>query len=116
MLTLSVKMNGVVSVFVRAKTTARTTVLKYLKFHRIPVRSVGTNQKRKNGVAYGQKIIKRNEQAHKRETENVEKMEQLRDKGYSYWKIAEVFNSMKIPTKTGKGNWHAKTVYQILNR
>ncbi|MGB0454999.1 MAG: recombinase family protein [Bacteriovoracaceae bacterium] len=41
-------------------------------------------------------------------------MRELRDKGYSYGKIAEIFNSMKIPTKTKRGKWHSKSVYNIL--
>jgi hypothetical protein len=95
--------------------SARTTILKYLKLHGIPVRENGTNQKRKRGLAYGTKVQGRQVENHQRERENVNKMRELRDKGYSYWKIAEVFNTLKIPTKTRKGKWHAKTVHQILN-
>ena len=51
---------------------------------------------------------------HKREQENIQKMKKLRGKGYSYWKIAEVFNSMKIPTKSRKGSWDPKSIYNIL--
>jgi len=53
---------------------------------------------------------------HKRELENIKKMKELRERGYSYWKIAEIFNSMKIPTKTKRGKWHAKSIHQILNK
>jgi hypothetical protein len=94
--------------------SARTTVLKYLKLHGIPVREIGTNQKRKRGLGYGQKVQGRQVENHQREQENIKKMRELRDKGYSYWKIAEVFNTLKIPTKTRKGCWHAKTIHQIL--
>jgi hypothetical protein len=48
--------------------------------------------------------------------ENIQKMKDLREKGFSYWKIADVFNSMGIPTKTRKGKWHAKTIQQILSK
>lgn len=37
--------------------SARTTILKYLQIHGIPIREVGTNQRRARGLAYGQKII-----------------------------------------------------------
>ncbi len=94
--------------------SARTTILKYLKIHGIPVRETGSNQKRKRGLGYGQKVQCRQIENHQREQENIKKMRELRDKGYSYWKIAEVFNTLKIPTKTRKGKWHAKTVQQIL--
>ena len=42
-------------------------------------------------------------------------MNDLRAQGFSYWKIADIFNSMKIPTQMGKGKWHAKTIHQILH-
>lgn len=97
-------------------TARRTTVLKHLKFHGIPVRKPGTNTNRKRGVVYGARCLMREEVQHKRELENIKKMRELRDKGFSYWKIADVFNSMKVPTKTGRGKWHAKTVCQIINK
>ncbi len=94
--------------------SARTTVLKYLKIHGICIREVGTNQKRVRGVAYGQKIKQRTLAEHKREQEVIFKMRELKDKGYSYWKIADVLNTMGVPTKTRRGKWHARTVLSIL--
>lgn len=95
--------------------SSRTTVLKYLKEFEISVRRQGVNSNRKRGLPYGSKVRAKEEAEHKRELENVKKMRELRGKGYSYWKIAEIFNSMKIPTKTKRGKWHAKTIQQILN-
>ena len=43
-------------------------------------------------------------------------MQILREQGYSYWKIAEVLNTMKIPTKTRKAKWHPTTVMKILKK
>jgi AICAR transformylase/IMP cyclohydrolase PurH len=88
--------------------------LKYLKLHGIPIREVGSNQKRVRGLAYGQKVKERFLAEHKREREAILKMRELRDKGFSYWKIADVLNAMKVPTKTRKGRWHATTVQAIL--
>lgn len=51
---------------------------------------------------------------HQRELKAIEKMRKLREKGFSYWKIAEVLNAMKVPTKTHKGKWHARTVLSVL--
>lgn len=96
--------------------SARTTVLKYLKIHGIPVREVGSNQKRVRGLAYGQKIKERSLAEHKREQEAILKMRELRDKGFSYWKIADVLNAMKVPTKSRKGKWHARSVQGILQK
>lgn len=91
---------------------ARTSVLKFLKEFGFETNKPGSNRIRKRGLAYGQHS---DERSHKRELENIKKMRELRDKGFSYEKIASVFNSMKIPTKTRKGKWHRKTVHQILN-
>jgi hypothetical protein len=96
--------------------SSRTTVLKRLKECEILIRGIGSNQKRKRGVAYGKKIEKRELSEHKRELEAIEKMNELRDKGYSYRKVAEILNTMKIPTKTRRGKWHGKTVHQILSK
>ncbi|WP_120405489.1 recombinase family protein [Halobacteriovorax sp. BALOs_7] len=88
--------------------------MKRLKECDIELRPVGSNQKRKRGLGYGERVEKRNVIEHKRESEAIRKMIELRDKGYSYRKIAEILNTMKVPTKTGKGGWHGKTVYQII--
>jgi hypothetical protein len=96
--------------------SARTTVLKYLKTYGIPVREVGTNQKRVRGLAYGKKIKERNLAESKREMEALKKMRDLRERDFSYWKIAEILNTMKVPTKTRRGKWHARSVHAILNR
>jgi hypothetical protein len=88
--------------------------LKYLKIHGIPIRKVGTNQKRARGLAYGQKVKDRSLAKHKREQEAVLKMRELRDQGFSFWKIADVLNAMKVATKTTGGKWHGRTVQAIL--
>lgn len=96
--------------------SARTTVLKYLKIHGIPVREVGSNQKRVRGLAFGRKVKERGLAEHKREMEALKKMRDLRERGFSYWKIAEILNTMKVPTKTRREKWHARSVHAILNR
>lgn len=96
--------------------TSSSVIQKYLEEYGIKPRPVGSNVKRKRGVAYGQKIIRGQAQVLLKERENIEKMQELRANGFSYWKIAEIFNSMKIPTKTKKGKWHAKTICSILTQ
>lgn len=91
---------------------SRSTILKYLKFFGIKSIAPGQNRKRKRGLAYGVK----NEGVHKRELQIIQRMKEFRAKGYSYEKIAKIFNTMKIPTKTRRGKWHRKTIHQILNR
>jgi len=51
----------------------------------------------------------------KTEIDNIQKMQQLRKEGLSYWKIAAVLNAMKVPTKTGRAPWQARTVQRILD-
>jgi len=41
-------------------------------------------------------------------------MKLLKAAGNSYWKIADVLNGNKVPTKKEKGGWSAKTVHQII--
>ena len=88
--------------------------MKYLKLHNIPIREVGSNTKRVRGLDYGQKIKERTVTEHRREKEAILEIRELRDKGFSFRKIADVLNTMKVPTKTRKGRWHAKTVQAIL--
>lgn len=95
--------------------SARTTVLKHLKLAGIPVRGAGQNTRRWN-QAYGVRLVKRRETFFKAEQENIEKMGALRDQGLSYWKIADVLNAMRVPTKTAKGPWQARTVQRILSK
>lgn len=40
----------------------------------------------------------------------------MRRRGLSYRKIAELLTDMKVPTKTGKKKWHNNVVREILNR
>lgn len=93
---------------------ARETTSKQLRLFEVTVRNAGSNQSCKRGLVYGQKCRERELRVHKKELENIQKIKELREKGFSYWKIADVFNSMGIPTKTRKGKWHAKTIQQIL--
>ncbi|MCX6126171.1 MAG: hypothetical protein NTV34_15675 [Proteobacteria bacterium] len=44
------------------------------------------------------------------------KMQNLRSQGFSYWKIADILNTMKVPTKTQRGRRHARSVQQMLDR
>ena len=99
--------------------SASSTVLKYLRKFNIPVRkpSQSIRGKRKGfGLPYGKRIVKGELVNLKKEQEGIEKMKALREEGYSYWKIAAIFNSIKIPTQTGKGKWYARTIQQILEK
>ncbi len=73
-------------------------------------------QIRKANLAYAEKLRQRKVLVHQREQEVLAKMKELRLKGHSYEKIAEVLNAMEVPTKTRRGKWYGKTVQAILKR
>ena len=76
-------------------------------------------------AGYGKRIKTRNLAKLQRELDAITKMKELKEKGFSFWKIADVLNTMKVPTKTRKGRWHENcaghfvkkwmTLFQIRN-
>lgn len=93
-----------------------STVVRHLKALSIPLRTHQRPLQRRpgHGLAYGRKVIERSEQVHQAEMVSIAKMTELRAQGFSYWKIADIFNSMGVPTKTRKAKWQAATVMKIL--
>ncbi len=49
------------------------------------------------------------------ETKNILEMKRLREEGFSYQKIADIFNGKNIPAKTG-GAWIWQSIRGVLNR
>ena len=95
--------------------SARSTVLKYLRDYGVPLRDQAEAHRLNKGqLRYGQKKINGTMAEHKRELENIAKMKELRSQGFSYWKIAGIFNSMGVPTKNKGSRWHPTTVMKIL--
>jgi hypothetical protein len=94
--------------------SSTSTVAKYLRLADIEVRPA--DAKNRNRLAYGEAWRRRSTEQHKRELEGIKKMQALRERGFSYWKIADVLNSLKVPTKTRRGKWHARSVKTILDR
>lgn len=82
---------------------ARQTISKQMKEFGVKTREPGAVQNRKRGLAYGKKIKNREVVVHKKEQEVIEKIKELREQGFSYHKIADVLNVMKVSTKTRKG-------------
>lgn len=94
----------------------KSTILKYVRLNNIPVREACVAINKNKNVRYGEKNRSRRRVHHEREREVIQKMVSLREKGYSYRKIAEVLDTMKVPTKTRKRKWQARVVQEILNR
>ena len=86
-----------------------------LERYSIPLREAEqTPWYRRGQVGYGKRVVNGRVVVNQREIEAVERMVALRDLGYSYWKIAEILNSMGVPTKSRRAKWQAATVMKIL--
>jgi hypothetical protein len=96
--------------------SSKSTILKHLKLAGIPIREPNPGVRRRRCLAYGQTMRARLVVIDEREARALGKMRDLRSKGFTYEAIAEVMNSMKVRTKTGRGRWHRKTVQAMLNR
>jgi hypothetical protein len=69
---------------------------------------------RSGQVPYGKRIKNGRMVDCKSELRLIEKMRDLRDKKYSYWKIAQLLNDWGVSTKNGGTRWHPTTVMKIL--
>lgn len=96
--------------------SSRATVTKYLNRYGIPLKKITRRETGK--MAYGYRQHGGKSVVFKKEAEIVEQIKSHRESGYSYQKIADILNDMKVPTKTkGKrGFWYSKVVRQILQR
>lgn len=96
--------------------SCRTTILARFRAFGIPLRHEAEGYKTRSQLGFGQAMRQGRVVAHQREQAAIRKMQKLRDRGWSFWKIADVMNDWGMKTKTGKGKWHARSVQQILNR
>lgn len=97
--------------------SARSTVVEYLKRYGIPLRPVDEAHKKRPGqVAFGRRVIKGKEVEFKKELEQIEMIKSLRESGHSYHKIADILNTMKVPTKNKGSKWHGTTVMKMIKR
>jgi phosphopentomutase len=89
----------------RQISSSRTTVLKWLKLSGIKTRR-SDYKNTGNNIPFG---------TTQKEMKVIEKMRVLRQKGYSFWKIAEILNAMGTQTKTSRGKWQARTIQRVLD-
>lgn len=85
-----------------------------LKRFEIPIKAQDQLLKTKQQLRFGKMRRKRQIVANQRELAAIEKMKALRAQGFSYWKIADVLNTMGVRTKTGRGKWQARSVQKTL--
>jgi DNA invertase Pin-like site-specific DNA recombinase len=100
---------------------SRSTVSKYMKIYKIPRKGVGVAKNRKRGLAFGRSNSAWGYKDNTREQKIIEEIVRLREtevkgRSPSYQEIANSLNGMAVPTKTGKGKWHARTVHSIYMR
>jgi hypothetical protein len=96
--------------------SCRTTIMARLRAFDIPLRHEAEGYKTRSQLGFGQTMRQNRVIANQRELAAIRKMQKLRERGWSYWKIADVMNDWGIRTKTGKGKWHARSVQQILGK
>ncbi len=97
--------------------SAKSTILKYLKIHDIPIReSTKPITKTSGSLRYGEKLRQRQILRHKREQDNISRMLDLHAKGFNYEQIAQSLNALRVPTKKGSGPWHRRVVRDIIVR
>lgn len=95
---------------------SRSTISKYLKKLGISTLQVGSNKKRVRGVRFGTKILSNGKVVSiSEEQKTITAIKTWRDQGKSFREIAGILNVQGIPTKTGKGQWHGKTIHQLLS-
>ncbi len=95
--------------------SARSTVVTHLKAFGIPMRAEDEAHDLNNGqCAFGEKLVAGKTVPHKGELIVLRRMQALRGKGLSYWKIAALLNSSGIPTENRKTRWHPTTVMKML--
>ncbi|MEI8347830.1 MAG: recombinase family protein [Pseudomonadota bacterium] len=97
-----------------SNTSSHSTVLYNLKAFGVPKHHAG--HKNQTQMGYGESWKNHAVSRNVRESAVIAKMLDLKAEGLSYRKIADHLNTNSLPTKTGKGKWSSKTVYQILIR
>lgn len=70
---------------------------------------------RRGQRGFGKRVVNGRVTINQREVKIIANMQDLRAKGYSYWKIAEILNWMGVPTKSRRAKWQAATVMKIID-
>jgi hypothetical protein len=94
--------------------SSRPTITKKLKQFNIPLKRY---TRRINGPhVYGFRKYNGKSIELKKEQEVIEMLNFYRMNGYSYQRIADIFNQQNINTKTKKGFWYSKTIRAVFLR
>ena len=80
---------------------ARSTVVAGLRRFGIPLREADESLWYRRGqLGFGKRVVNARVVDNQRELDVIGQMNALRARGYSYWKIAEILNSIGVPTKS----------------
>lgn len=82
--------------------------------HRLGIPLRAGDQIQEGQLAFGQRIKNGLRVCHKKENVTLRRMIDLRQRGFSYHKIADILNALAIPTKNKKSKWHGATVMNML--
>lgn len=91
--------------------SSRPTITKILKRHNIPLKIY--TRRNNGGHVYGYRKFGGKAIEMKKEQEVIKLIKSYRESGYSYQKIADILNHMKIETKNKKGFWYSKVIRQV---
>ena len=93
---------------------SKSAILNVLKKAGIELANEPRPTQRRGQMLYGKKVVNGKVVDHFGEMQNIEKMIQLRNDGYSYHKIASILNTMNVATKSRKAKWQGATVMKII--
>ncbi|MEW6058204.1 MAG: recombinase family protein [Bdellovibrionota bacterium] len=97
--------------------SARSTVVRHLKAHKIPLRHLDkARQLHKAHLAYEERLYAGKIVSCKREQEVIAMIKNLRDQRLSLQAIANFLNRSGIPTKSRRAKWKPTTVWNLLKR
>lgn len=97
--------------------SGRGTVTKYLRVLGIPLRKEDEPKvKTVNQLKFGERLWRNKVAKQKKERAVLNTIRKLRARHYSYHQIARFLNDSGVPTKTGRGRWHARFVKKLLDR
>lgn len=97
--------------------SCRSNITEQLKLRGIVLRN-GDKPKVKtiSQLKYGERIWRKKLSKDRKERSVLNTIGKLHARHYSYHQIAHFLNDSGIPTKTGRGKWHARFVQKLLHR
>lgn len=93
--------------------SSKKTVVSWLHRQKIPLKPEG---KTLSQTPYGFRRVHGRLLESPQEQKTISRLSDLQKQGFSYREMAEIMNSLKIPTRKLSGRWHIKTIHKVLTR